>query len=596
MIAEGDEAAEKRGEFGGGDGETAERRRLLEAVSIRDYLGPAGAGGEIRGAAAELAAALEVPTVGASGGVTVPWEMFAGVPLERRDGDGEIERRAFTTTATGYAGGVAQRPILQRLFGPGIMDQLGVRIDSVPAGRTEWPLITGGVAPAQAVEGTAAADAVTAVFTTETLKPKRLTGRYEFTHEQAAQVPDIEQALRRDLADAVLAQMSVLSMTGKEATNAHEPNGFLTAITAPTAPSAIAAYADYAGAHAQVVDGLHASMETEVSSVVGVETYRHAAGVFQTGSGESGTEALRHRSWRTWCRAGGLGAGLDDVGAEREPVDNRHRRRVNASARPPPTRGRANTRCLRSAADQPARASRDSRGRYPVDAEFLASFEVHVDGAPDLPLEALDISRLGVRHRIGTAVDHSDVQYLCLIAVHDLADVALVLQHQLAPVRSMNLTMSRITPGRGRRDRTQHVRLTLGVASHGAASRLRPRRQSYPAGRPPLPQHPVLVPHLLPEQHVPGLVLPGGADLRSGFLGSLGKQPFNPRGILAATELDLAGVRGPHGFDVFHSFFGCGSRATDQYLSGLHNSELWHGQLLRVVPTRGPSAYRETSN
>ena len=56
LIAEGDEAAEKRGEFGGGDGETAERRRLLEAVSIRDYLGPAGAGGEIRGAAAELAA------------------------------------------------------------------------------------------------------------------------------------------------------------------------------------------------------------------------------------------------------------------------------------------------------------------------------------------------------------------------------------------------------------------------------------------------------------------------------------------------------------------------------------------------------------
>ena len=38
------------------------------------------------------------------------------------------------------------------------MGALGVRIDSVPAGRSEWPLLSGGVAPDQAVEGTAAAE------------------------------------------------------------------------------------------------------------------------------------------------------------------------------------------------------------------------------------------------------------------------------------------------------------------------------------------------------------------------------------------------------------------------------------------------------
>ena len=48
-----------------------------------------------------------------------------------------------------------QRPILQRLFGRDLMDALGVRIDSVPAGRTEWPLRTGGVAPAMTAEGEA---------------------------------------------------------------------------------------------------------------------------------------------------------------------------------------------------------------------------------------------------------------------------------------------------------------------------------------------------------------------------------------------------------------------------------------------------------
>ena len=130
----------------------------------------------------------------------------------------------------------------------------------------------------------------------DVLRDVYVRGVYSFTHEQAAQVPDIEGALRRDLADAVKAKMNALIMTGDEETNPQEPDGFLTKIAAATVPSAIASYADYAGAHAQVVDGLHASMETEVMSVVGVESYQHAATVFQTGSGEAGSEALRRRS------------------------------------------------------------------------------------------------------------------------------------------------------------------------------------------------------------------------------------------------------------------------------------------------------------
>ena len=42
---------------------------------------------------------------------------------------------------------------------------LGVRIDSIPAGRTEWPLITGGVAPDMKAEGNGGGrDAVAATF------------------------------------------------------------------------------------------------------------------------------------------------------------------------------------------------------------------------------------------------------------------------------------------------------------------------------------------------------------------------------------------------------------------------------------------------
>ena len=316
-ISEGDEEAAARGDDADspGDGEAAEVRRLRGSVRLTDYLNPAAGGVGLSGAAAELNAALSVPAVGPSGGIAVPWAMLETPELSehRRDPDGAPERRAFTTTGN-YAGGIAQRPILQRLFGMDIMGALGVRVDSVPAGRTEWPLLTGGAAPDQKAEGTAADAAVAATFATETLKPKRLTGVYEYTHEQAAQVIELEAALRRDLADAVRAKMSDLTLNGDEATNSHEPDGFLTVISAPTDPTTESAYADYASSHAENVDGIHASRETEVSSVIGVASYRHAAGVFQAGSGESGSEALMRRSMS--CMASSfvpVPAGANDV-------------------------------------------------------------------------------------------------------------------------------------------------------------------------------------------------------------------------------------------------------------------------------------------
>ena len=276
------------------DGESAEIRQILGAVSIADYLTPATAGSGIEGRAKELNQALKVEAVGKSGGVAIPWAVLAGpTPAP--------EQRAFTATnqaAGAYAGGVAARPILQRLFGPGILDALGVRIDSVPSGRTEWPLLATGVAPDQAVEGAAAAAAVAATFTTETLKPKRLTGRYEFTWEQSAQVPDLEMALRRDLADAVRSKMSDLALNGDESSNAQEPSGFLEKLSVPTAPAAVATYEDFAGSHASAVDGIHAQREGEVSSVVGVASYQLAARTYRTGAGsdESASEALMRRS------------------------------------------------------------------------------------------------------------------------------------------------------------------------------------------------------------------------------------------------------------------------------------------------------------
>ena len=86
------------------------------------------------------------------------------------------------------------------------------------------------------------------------------------------------------------------AVDSSDSATAANVEGFVSKLTAPTAPTAEAAYADYAGSHAALVDGLHASREGEVMSVIGTASYQHAAAVYQAGSGESGSEALMRRS------------------------------------------------------------------------------------------------------------------------------------------------------------------------------------------------------------------------------------------------------------------------------------------------------------
>ena len=162
----------------------------------------AAAGVGIQGAAVELNQALELGLHGQTGPL-VPWDLLLTPEL-----------RAFTDTAAND-GPEMQRPILQRLFGPGIMGHPGRPHRHRTGGADGRPLITGGVAPAQVVEGTAAGAAVTAAFSYANLKPKRLTGVYEYTHEAAASVPDLEQALRRDLADSIKSAMSNTIINGR---------------------------------------------------------------------------------------------------------------------------------------------------------------------------------------------------------------------------------------------------------------------------------------------------------------------------------------------------------------------------------------------
>ena len=299
LTLEGEEEARARGEFpaggNGGDGEGAEVRALLGRVRLDHYLQCATRSG-IDGAPRELNESLKLPIVGKFGGTPVPWDMLRTAETRARNA-GAAEMRAFTTTAASD-GSTIQRPILQELFAPGVLDITGCRVDSVPVGQSEWLVISGNISPAQKKEGTAAGAAATASFTTASLKPKRLTAETEYTHELGASVGDIENQLRINLMAAMKNKMSDIIVNGTAPTQQQPERieGFLAELTDPTAPAAVATFADYGSLHAKGVDGIHAEMETQVSGLIGVESYVHAASVYQAGSGEAGSEALKRRS------------------------------------------------------------------------------------------------------------------------------------------------------------------------------------------------------------------------------------------------------------------------------------------------------------
>ena len=292
IVGESAEAEAREAGAEGADhretGEGAELRKLQGKARLGRYLLAAAGGVPVDGAEGELLDALSVRGgVGVQpGAVQVPWSVLLAEP----------EQRASTTTAA-YDGPTMQRPILQRLFGPGIFDMLGVRLDTVPQGTSEWPLITSGVVPAQTAEDADAPAAVSYTIAPQSLKPKRLTGRYEFTAEAAASVIDLEGALRRDAADAVMSAMSNQLLNGRFDASARpaEVTGFYARIAAPTDPTAETTYAEYARTPALGVDGLHASMENEVSLLLGTDVYQHSAGIFQAGSGEAAIESVKRR-------------------------------------------------------------------------------------------------------------------------------------------------------------------------------------------------------------------------------------------------------------------------------------------------------------
>ena len=68
VVVQATEEAEAQGQFGNGDGESAEVRSLMITTTLSDYFGAVAAKRSLEGRAAELNTALGADVVGKSGG------------------------------------------------------------------------------------------------------------------------------------------------------------------------------------------------------------------------------------------------------------------------------------------------------------------------------------------------------------------------------------------------------------------------------------------------------------------------------------------------------------------------------------------------
>ena len=263
----------------------ADRRELAKRAELRAYLQEAATGQIVDGAAAELR--QEVFGSHAQVG-RVPWEAL--LPLEEPE-----ELRQDVATAAPATVTTVQRPILARVFARSATRFLGVEMPSVPTGDSNFPVLTGGVTPTQAAKG-ATVHSEAATFGVETLDPRRLTARYVFRIEDLSRFNGMEDALRRDLRDALADSMDNLVLNGDG--SAPNPTGFFSELTAPADPGASAtiSFAQLLAAHAAGVDGRYAQNLLDVRMLIGSHTYRVGAAIQTAGGGLAATDYLIARS------------------------------------------------------------------------------------------------------------------------------------------------------------------------------------------------------------------------------------------------------------------------------------------------------------
>ena len=254
------------------DAEARERLELRGRVTFGGYLLAALQHRVPSGAEAEYAAAF-----GARPG---------HIPLDLWEGDRPQTEHRATTPAPATGTGVTVAPVQPFVFAPSIAPRLGIDMPTVPSGSYTEMTVTTKVPAAPRAKGNDD-DFTAAALTPITAAPRRISARMSVTIEDVAAIgqANFESALRQNVSMSLSDAYDSQAIAG----NGTAPNVevLLDQLDDPTDPSAINTFATFLSSAAAQIDGLWASMLSEVSIVAHPTVYRLSATVFRANSSDS---------------------------------------------------------------------------------------------------------------------------------------------------------------------------------------------------------------------------------------------------------------------------------------------------------------------
>lgn len=204
----------------------------------------------------------------ATDGAFAELQSHRGLPSHLLPLDTLREERA---SVTGLTDAPSQTELIRDLvFAAPIAEHMGWRIQTVPYGTPNFPVIGTGVAMSVVAAGSDVAQ-TTGTIAASALEPGRLTGQLQYKSTDAMRYRSLPSALRQHVARAWGSAADQLVLTDTA-------NG-LPQIAEPADPGATTTFAQYLAAFAGRVDGQYAPDIQQVRAIVGNETYGHLAGV-----------------------------------------------------------------------------------------------------------------------------------------------------------------------------------------------------------------------------------------------------------------------------------------------------------------------------
>ena len=283
IISEDAALDDAKGDAGDLDAEQRERIELRSKARLGVFMRAALTGRMVTGAEAELQAASGVD----------------GIPIELWDVPKPEQRSAEhrTITPAGATVGVNLDPIRPTVFAPSIADKLMIEMPRVPSGTFATGTISstaGSVLTADAVAKSADVPQTAGVIIVGTASPKRVGASLGLTLEDISAIgqANFESVLRQNVSLVLSDELDDQMINGTGSND--DLTGIFQRLDNPDAPAAAAeTWERLIAIQSSGIDGLWASMLSQIAMVVNPETYRLMASTVRSGNAADQT-ALEH--------------------------------------------------------------------------------------------------------------------------------------------------------------------------------------------------------------------------------------------------------------------------------------------------------------